>query len=81
MIITDSGIVIRMDVEDISRIGRNTQGVKLMTLGDDSAVSTVAKVEKEEEVIEDEEDDGESSDTVIEDEEDDGESSDTPNEE
>ncbi|KRG08003.1 DNA gyrase subunit A [Virgibacillus soli] len=63
MIITDSGIVIRMDVEDISRIGRNTQGVKLMTLGDDSAVSTVAKVEKEEEVIEDEEDDGESSDT------------------
>lgn len=54
MIITDSGIVIRMDVQDISVIGRNTQGVKLMTLGDDSSVSTVAKVEKEEEAIEEE---------------------------
>lgn len=54
MIITNSGVVIRMDVQDISTIGRNTQGVKLMTLGDDSSVSTVAKVEKEE-VIEAEE--------------------------
>ncbi|MBO0994911.1 DNA gyrase subunit A [Bacillus sp. SD088] len=53
MIITNSGVVIRMDVQDISIIGRNTQGVKLMTLGDDSSVSTVAKVEKEE-VIEEE---------------------------
>ncbi|MCJ7843493.1 DNA gyrase subunit A [Lederbergia sp. NSJ-179] len=55
MIITDSGIVIRMDVQDISVIGRNTQGVKLMTLGDESSVSTVAKVEKEEALIENEE--------------------------
>lgn len=51
MLITDSGIIIRMDVQGISVIGRNTQGVKLMTLGEDSSVSTVAKVEKEEEQV------------------------------
>jgi len=49
MLITAGGILIRMDVQDISVIGRNTQGVKLITLGDEGAVATVAKVEKEEE--------------------------------
>lgn len=48
MLITVGGILIRMDVNDISVIGRNTQGVKLMTLGEEAYVSTVAKVEKEE---------------------------------
>lgn len=51
MLITDSGIIIRMDVQGISVIGRNTQGVKLMTLGEESSVSTVAIVEKEEEQV------------------------------
>ncbi|MBS4196583.1 DNA gyrase subunit A [Lederbergia citri] len=49
MLITAGGILIRMDVKDISVIGRNTQGVKLITLGEDEFVATVAKVEKEEE--------------------------------
>ncbi|MBW8350320.1 DNA gyrase subunit A [Bacillus sp. IITD106] len=49
MLITAGGILIRMDVKDISVIGRNTQGVKLITLGEDQFVATVAKVEKEEE--------------------------------
>ncbi|MBS4223899.1 DNA gyrase subunit A [Lederbergia citrea] len=52
MLITAGGILIRMDVQDISVIGRNTQGVKLMTLGDEASVATVAKVEKEEEIEE-----------------------------
>jgi len=48
MLITIHGILIRMDVNDISIIGRSTQGVRLIRLGEDELVATVAKVEKEE---------------------------------
>ncbi|OXS68285.1 DNA gyrase subunit A [Lysinibacillus sp. KCTC 33748] len=55
MLITINGMLIRMDVNDISLIGRSTQGVRLIRLGDDELVATVAKVEKEdEELIEEE---------------------------
>jgi len=49
MLITIHGILIRMDIEDISVIGRSTQGVRLIRLGEDELVATVAKVVKEEE--------------------------------
>ncbi|MET4562612.1 DNA gyrase subunit A [Lysinibacillus parviboronicapiens] len=49
MLITINGMLIRMDVNDISLIGRSTQGVRLIRLGDEELVATVAKVEKEEE--------------------------------
>ncbi|WP_409252433.1 DNA gyrase subunit A [Bacillus sp. SCS-153A] len=49
MLITAHGVLIRMDVNDISTTGRNTQGVKLIRLDENSSVATVAKVEKEEE--------------------------------
>ncbi|HZH60843.1 MAG TPA: DNA gyrase subunit A [Metabacillus sp.] len=49
MLITASGIIIRMDVGTISKMGRNTQGVKLIKLDDNVSVSTVALVEKDEE--------------------------------
>jgi DNA gyrase subunit A len=55
MLITINGMLIRMDVNDISLIGRSTQGVRLIRLGDDELVATVAKVEKAEEALEDEE--------------------------
>ena len=48
MLITDNGMLIRMDVADISVIGRSTQGVRLIRLADGEHVATVAKVEKEE---------------------------------
>lgn len=47
MLITINGILIRMDINDISVIGRSTQGVRLIRLGEDELVATVAKVEKE----------------------------------
>lgn len=47
MLITINGMLIRMDVEDISVIGRSTQGVRLIRLSDDESVATVAKVNKE----------------------------------
>ncbi len=54
MLITIHGILIRMDIEDISFIGRSTQGVRLIRLGEDELVATVAKVEKEDEEHEEE---------------------------
>jgi DNA gyrase subunit A len=57
MIITAGGVLIRMAVDGISSMGRNTQGVKLIRLDEDNEnafVSTVAKVEKEEEEVEEE---------------------------
>ena len=52
MVITTGGVLIRMAVSDISTMGRNTQGVKLIRLDGDDAeefVATVATVEREEE--------------------------------
>lgn len=54
MIITDTGVLIRMAVTDISQIGRIAIGVKLIRLDEESKVSAVAIVEKEDDV-EDEE--------------------------
>jgi DNA gyrase subunit A len=42
MIITEKGVVIRQSVDDISVIGRNTQGVKLIRLDNSDKVSAVA---------------------------------------
>ena len=48
MIITDSGIIIRLAVDKISTMSRVTQGVKLINLKEDSIVSSTAIVDKEE---------------------------------
>ena len=48
MIITDSGIVIRIDVGKISTMSRVTQGVRLINLKENSVVSSVSIVDKEE---------------------------------
>ncbi|ANU26894.1 DNA gyrase subunit A [Planococcus versutus] len=53
MLITVNGVLIRMDVEDISTTGRSTQGVRLIRLGDDEIVATVAKVKKDVDLPED----------------------------
>ena len=44
MLINDAGVVIRMSVEEISLIGRSTQGVRLMRVDDDTKVVCVAKI-------------------------------------
>ncbi len=46
--ITEKGIAIRMKAKDISIIGRNTQGVRIMKLENNDKVKTVAKVVQEE---------------------------------
>ncbi len=51
MIVTDSGIIIRLPLAQVSNTGRVTQGVKLINLKDNQRVSTVAIIEHEEENI------------------------------
>ncbi len=48
MIITNSGIIIRLPIEQISTTGRVAQGVKLINLKDEQKVSTVALIQKDE---------------------------------
>lgn len=62
MIITGSGVIIRMAVSDISTTGRVTQGVRLIRLGDDEHVATVALVEQSQE--DDEENSEENVETI-----------------
>lgn len=54
MLINDAGVVIRMSVDEISLIGRSTQGVRVMRVAGDTKVVCVAKiVESEEDETED----------------------------
>lgn len=49
MVITDTGVVIRTSVDNISQTGRVAQGVKIMRLDDDAQIVTFALVEPEQE--------------------------------
>ncbi len=52
MIMTNSGIIIKLPLDQVSTLKRATQGVRLINLKDEQKVSTVALVEKEEEAFE-----------------------------
>jgi DNA gyrase subunit A len=47
MIINKSGITIRMKVEDLRVMGRATQGVRLIKIGDKDTIASVAKIPAE----------------------------------
>ena len=49
MLITDSGVVMKMPLNQVSVLKRATQGLRLINLKDEQIVSSVAIVEKEEE--------------------------------
>jgi len=50
MIINKSGIIIRMDVDELRVMGRNTQGVRAIKLSETDEISSVAKIEISEEM-------------------------------
>ena len=54
MIITDKGMVIRTFLGDVSKFGRDTQGIRLIRLNDGHLVSTIAVVPHQEETEEEE---------------------------
>ncbi len=49
MLITDGGVLIRTRADEISTQGRNTQGVRVIALGDDERLVTVDRVEEAQE--------------------------------
>ena len=53
MLITDGGILIRTPVGDVSVIGRNTQGVRLISLNDGEALASLSKIVEPEGEVED----------------------------
>ena len=55
MIINTDGIIIRMECEGISVLGRVTSGVKLINLKDNGEVASIAKVRKVDNVMDEEE--------------------------
>ncbi|WP_416827894.1 DNA gyrase subunit A [Ectobacillus polymachus] len=54
MLITVAGVLIRIPVEQISCMGRNTQGVRLINLKENEEVATVAKAQREDDIEVDE---------------------------
>lgn len=52
MIMTNEGIIIRISVDNIGIYSRNTQGVRLIHVGENECVAKVAIVDKEEDEIE-----------------------------
>jgi DNA gyrase subunit A len=55
MVITQDGIIIRVDVDEISTIGRNTMGVKIINVGEDDKVVSLARINDD--IIEEDEED------------------------
>ncbi len=56
LLINSDGIIIRIKASEVSRLGRATQGVKIMRVDEDANIITMAKVIKEDDDNENEED-------------------------
>ena len=69
ILITDSGMIIRLSLTQISTIGRVAQGVKLINLKDEQKVSTITVLDSEEETEENTEELNETSDETSSEEE------------
>jgi DNA gyrase subunit A len=47
MVMSDSGNLVRVQVSEVSQIGRNTQGVRMITLAEDQRVVGLVRIEDE----------------------------------
>ena len=55
MLINTEGIIIRIKVDDTALLGRVTSGVKLINIPDGVSVASIAKVRKENMIVDEEE--------------------------
>lgn len=58
LLINSDGIIIRIRAEEVSKLSRSTQGVKIMRVDDDANIVAMAKVIKEEEADQEKDEDG-----------------------
>jgi len=66
MIINKSGVAIRTGLEEIRVMGRATQGVRLINLKNNDSIAAIAKVEVDEEVVDEEEASTENNEQIVE---------------
>ena len=59
LLINSSGVIIRIPAKEISKLGRATQGVKIMNVGEDVNIIALAKVIKDDELDGEEKDEDE----------------------
>ncbi|MDD7015897.1 MAG: DNA gyrase subunit A [Firmicutes bacterium] len=52
LLINSNGVIIRIKADEISKLGRATQGVRIMKTGDETNIISLAKVIREEEHVE-----------------------------
>ena len=52
VLITNSGMIIRIPLDQVSTLGRVTQGIRLINLKDNQKVSTISLIDKEDESVE-----------------------------
>ncbi|WP_373484764.1 DNA gyrase subunit A [Acetobacterium malicum] len=65
MMINNQGVVIKLEGNDITAVGRNTQGVRLMKLKPEESIATISKVYKEDPVDDLDDDEGENQITLV----------------
>ena len=53
LIMTDNGITIRISLSNVSTYGRNTVGVRMINVDENSSVATIAIIDKDEESVDD----------------------------
>lgn len=58
LLINSDGIIIRIRAEEVSKLSRSTQGVKIMRVDDDANIVAMAKVIREEEADQEKDEDG-----------------------
>ncbi|MDO9491512.1 DNA gyrase subunit A [Acetobacterium sp.] len=64
MMINNQGVVIKLEGNDITAVGRNTQGVRLMKLKPEESIATISKVYKED-PVDDLDDEGENQISLV----------------
>jgi len=69
MIINKSGVAIRMNMDEMRVMGRNTQGVRMINLKKNDEIAAIAKVEMDKDVAEEDEENEEGAEIVADNEE------------
>lgn len=64
LLINSDGIIIRINAGEVSKLGRATQGVKIMKVAEDANIITLAKVIKEDDLEEYDESDNEATEQI-----------------
>ncbi|REC76416.1 DNA gyrase subunit A [Chryseobacterium elymi] len=65
MIINKSGVAIRMNMDEMRVMGRNTQGVKMINLKKNDEIAAIAKVEMDKEVAEEDSEENEEGTGIV----------------